>query len=60
MPERGDDGMPVEWEAKKGKLTFSFFGMSQVIISYKISGSTLTLTDDDDGLGSKFIKLKNK
>jgi len=53
------DGMPVEWEVKKGRLTFSFFGMAQVIISYKISGSTLTLTDDD-GLESKFIKLKNK
>jgi len=53
------DGMPVEWEAKKGRLAFSFFGMSQVIISYKISGSTLTLTDDD-GLESRYIKSKKK
>ena len=52
------DGMPVEWEAKKGKLIFSFFGMTQTV-NYKISGSTLTLIDDD-GLEMKFIKLKNK
>jgi len=52
------DGMPVEWQAKKGRLTVSAFGMSQ-IINYEISGSTLTLSDDD-GLETKFIKLKNK
>ena len=28
-------------------------------VNYKISGSTLTLIDDD-GLEMKFIKLKNK
>ena len=52
------DGMPVEWEVKKGKLIFSFFGMVQSV-NYKISGSTMTLSDDD-GLETKFIKLKNK
>jgi hypothetical protein len=50
------DGMPVEWNVKKGKLTVSAFGMSQTI-NYEISGSTLTLSDDD-GLETKFIKLK--
>ena len=52
------DGMPVEWEVKKGKLIFSFLGMVQSV-NYKISGSTLTLFDDD-GLESRYIKLKNK
>jgi len=52
------DGMPVEWNVKKGRLTVSAFGMSQTI-NYEISGSTLTLSDDD-GLETKFIKLKNK
>ena len=52
------DGLPVEWIAKKGRLTVSAFGMTQTI-NYKISGSTLTLSDDD-GLETKFTKLKNK
>jgi len=43
------DGMEGEWKAEKGRITFtfpSFFGYT-LEYDYKISGSTLTLTDDD-------------
>jgi|TergutMp193P3_1026864.scaffolds.fasta_scaffold209412_1 hypothetical protein len=50
------DGLTVKWKVKKGRLMLSFLDMTQ-IINYEISGSTLTLSDDD-GLETKFIKLK--
>ncbi|MDR1839146.1 MAG: hypothetical protein LBQ93_06135 [Treponema sp.] len=50
------DGLTVEWKAKKGKLMLSAFGITQTV-NYNISGSTLTLADDD-GLETKFKKLK--
>jgi len=52
------DGLPAEWKVKKGQLTLSAFGVTQTV-NYKISDSTLTLAFDD-GMESKFIKLKNK
>ena len=50
------DGLTVEWEVKKGQIMFSAFGMTQTV-NYKISGSTLTLADDD-GMETKYKKLK--
>jgi hypothetical protein len=51
------DGLTVEWKVKKGQLMLSFLGMTQAI-NYEISGSTLTLSDDD-GIETKYRKLKN-
>jgi hypothetical protein len=51
------DGLTVEWKVEKGRLALSFIDMTQTV-NYSISGSTLTLTDDD-GLEMKFKKLEN-
>jgi len=50
------DGLTVEWKVKKGQLAFSFIGITQTV-NYSISGSTLTLADDD-GTETKYKKLK--
>ena len=52
------DGLTVEWKVKKGRLMLSFLDITQTV-NYEISGSTLTLSDDD-GMETKFKKLENK
>ena len=49
-------GLTVDWKVEKGRLMVSAFGITQTV-NYSISGSTLTLTDDD-GTETKYKKLK--
>ena len=49
-------GIKGEWKAEKGKLTLTFWGESETV-DYKVSGSTLTITDDD-GEETQYKKVK--
>jgi hypothetical protein len=49
-------GITGNWKAEKGKLTFSFWGQDETV-SYKVSGSTLTIIDDD-GDETQYKKVK--
>jgi len=49
------DGLTVEWKIEKGKIAFSFLGITQTV-NYSISGSTLTISDDDGE--TKYKKTK--
>jgi len=51
------DGIEGEWKTEKDQIMFSAWGIT-VTYTYKISGSTLTLIDDDDGKEEIYKKVK--